>query len=126
VFKAKIFKDPELSIPQSTIRIPQSSSRHIALQIDRFTFIHMSSFLPNHRDASTSVEIIILVLSAVIDQKVLFLIDKLQNIPLARLEMRGQLDGKRRARLLTEAAVDTAGKVDSKPSGIAASVLTLG
>jgi hypothetical protein len=86
----------------------------------------MCSLLPHHGDTRVAVKIIIAVLSAMIDQEILFLIDKLQNIPLARLEMRGQLNGKRRTRLLTKTAVDTAGKIDTKPSGIAAPVLTLG
>src|SRR5512139_832027 len=86
----------------------------------------MTSFLTHHGDPRVAVKIIVTVLSAMIDQEVFFLIDKLQNIPLARLEMRSQLNGKGRARLLTKTAVNTAGEVDAKPSGIAASVLALG
>src|SRR5512139_3546574 len=86
----------------------------------------MTSFIPDHGDAGVSVKIVILVLSAMIHQKVLFLIDKLQNIPLARLKMWSQLDGKRRARLFAKTAVNTAGIIDTKPSRVAAAILALG
>jgi hypothetical protein len=82
----------------------------------------MTSFLPHHGDTRVAVKIIIAVLSTMVDEEVLLLIDKLQNIALARLKIGSELNGESRTGLLTETAVNTAGKVDSEPSWITASV----
>ena len=76
-FGAKILKEPLFSIPHSTIRIPHSSSRKVTLQVDRFLFVDMASFIPDHGDPRVSVKIVIMVFPAVIDEQILFLIDEL-------------------------------------------------
>ena len=72
-----MFKDPKFLIPQSTIRIPQSCSRQIALQINRFLFVKMTSFIPNHGDARTPIKIVFVVFAPMVDQKIFFLVDQL-------------------------------------------------
>jgi hypothetical protein len=73
-----------------------------------------------------AVEIVFVVLSAVIDQKVFFLINQAENIMPACLKMRSQLNGQSRTRLLAEASVDTSCEIDPEPSRIASTVLSLG
>jgi hypothetical protein len=73
-----------------------------------------------------SVKIVFLVFSAVVDQEVLFFVNELQDIPLARLKMRGQLNCQSRTRLLTESAVNASCEVDPEPTRIAASIFSLG
>ncbi len=53
----------------------------------------MGSFFPDHGDSCVPVKIIVTVFSAMIDQQVFFLIDKLQDIALTRFEIRRQLNG---------------------------------
>jgi hypothetical protein len=60
-----------------------------------------------------------------IDEEILFLIHESNDIVSARLEIGSELDSESWTGLLTEAAVNTAGKVDTKPSWITASILTL-
>jgi len=67
--------------------------RKIALQIDGFLLIDMSSFVPRHGDTCMAIEIIFIVLPTVIDQKVLFLINQPKNVTPACLKIRSQLNG---------------------------------
>jgi hypothetical protein len=85
----------------------------------------MSSFISNHGHSGITVKVVLLVLSAVIDQKIFFLIDELQGFSLARLKMGCELNGQSRTRLLTESSVDASRKVDPKPSSIAAPIFPL-
>jgi hypothetical protein len=73
-----------------------------------------------------AVEIVFIVLPAVIDQKVFFLINQAENITSACLKIRSQLNGQSRTRLLAEPSVDASCEIDPKPSRIAAPVLSLG
>lgn len=66
--------------------------RQIAFEIYRFFFVNMCSLIPYHGHSCISVKIVLLVLSAVVDQKVLFFVNELQDILLARLIMRGELN----------------------------------
>jgi hypothetical protein len=86
----------------------------------------MSSFISNHGHSGITIKVVLLVLSAVIDQKIFLLIDELQDFSLARLKMRGELNGQSRTRLLTESSVDASRKIDPKPSSIAAPIFPLG
>jgi hypothetical protein len=72
------------------------------------------------------IKIVLCVLSAVVDQKVLFFVNELQDFSLTRLKMRCQLNGQSRTRLLAEPSVDAPGKVDPEPSSIAAPIFPLG
>jgi hypothetical protein len=49
----------------------------IALQIDGFLFVDMGSLIANHGDPGMPIEIIVMTLTAVIDQKVFLLSHKL-------------------------------------------------
>ena len=82
----------------------------------------MRSLLSYHGNAGILIEVVFAIFAAVVDKKILLFINELQNIPLACLKIWGQLDGQSRTRLLTEASVDTSGKVDPEPSRIAPSV----
>jgi hypothetical protein len=86
----------------------------------------MGSLIPDHGDASVFIKVVLIVFPAMIDQQVFFFIDKLQNIALTGLEMRSQLNGKSRARLLTESSVNAASEIDPEPPGITAPVRSLG
>ncbi len=86
----------------------------------------MCSFVSNHGDAGILIEVVFVILAAVVDKKILFLINELQNIPLTCLKIRSQLNGQSRTRLLTEASVNASGKVDPEPSRIAPSVFPFG
>jgi hypothetical protein len=73
-----------------------------------------------------SIKIVILILSAVVNQKVLFFVNELQDIPLARLKMRGKLNRQSGTRLLTQPTVNASCEVDPEPTRIAASIFSLG
>jgi hypothetical protein len=73
-----------------------------------------------------AIEVIFIVLPAVIDQKVFFLIDQPKDVTPACLKIGSQLDGQSRTRLLAEPSVDASCEIDPKPSRIAAPVLSLG
>jgi hypothetical protein len=48
----------------------------------------MGSLIPYHDDAGIFIKVIFLVLAAVIDEQILFLIDQLQDVPSACLKIR--------------------------------------
>jgi hypothetical protein len=73
-----------------------------------------------------AVEIVFVVLPAVIDQKVFFLVNQAENITPACFKMRSQLNGQSRTRLLAEPSVDASCEIDPEPSRIATPVCSFG
>src|SRR4030042_950662 len=98
----------------------------IAFEIHRFFFADMCSLISHHGHSCISVKIVLLVLSAVVDQKVLFFVNEPQDIPLARLKMRGDLNRQSGTCLLTESAVNASCEVDPEHTRIAGSIFSLG
>ena len=66
-----------------------------------------------------------MVLAGTIDQQILFLVHQLLAIILAHLEVRRQLDGRRRAGFLAHATKDAAGEVDAEELRVPAAVFLL-
>ena len=54
----------------------RSFLRHVTLQVDGFVFIGMGSFFAHHGDPRVAVKIIFVVLSTMIDKKILLLTDE--------------------------------------------------
>jgi hypothetical protein len=86
----------------------------------------MGSLIPHHGDPRIAVEIVFVILPAVIDQKILFLINQPENVTPACLKIGSQLNGQSRTRLLTESSVNTTGEIDPEPSSIPAPVCSFG
>ncbi len=58
-------------------RIPQSRSRKVALQVHGLVFVNMGSFIPYHGDAGIFIKVVFIIFAAMIDEKILFLINEL-------------------------------------------------
>jgi hypothetical protein len=96
--------------------------RHIALQIDWFLFIDMGSLISYHGHSGMPVKVVLVVLPAVIDEKVFFLVDQVHHLAGAGFEVRGQLNRQSRTRLLTEPSVDAPRKIDPEPLRVASPI----
>ncbi len=53
----------------------------------------MRSLTSHHGDAGMPIEIVLVVLPAVVDEKILLFVDQFQDVALACLKMRSQLNG---------------------------------
>jgi hypothetical protein len=85
----------------------------------------MSPLFPYHGDTGAPVKIVFAILAPVVDEKILFFIDQLEDITSACLKIGGELNGQSRTRLLAESSVDAPGKVDPEPPGVTSAVFPL-
>ncbi len=60
---------------------------HVALKVDRRLFIDVRSLIAHHGDAGMPVKIVLAVFPAVVDEKILFLVDQFQDVTPACLKM---------------------------------------
>src|SRR4030042_4747854 len=109
-----------LSVPPSPrhnlMPCSQMKLRQVALEIHGLRFFDMGSFIPDHGNARMAIEIVVFILTSMIDQQIFLFCDQRQNLLLARLKMRGQLDSKSWTRLLTKAAVNEPCKINTEPA----------
>ncbi len=98
----------------------------VARHVHRRPFLQVRSFVSVHRYARVAIIVVFPVLPAVIDLEVFFFVHEFQNIGLAEFEIRSQLNGQSRTRLLAEPSVDAAREIYPEPSRVAPSVLSFG
>lgn len=68
--------------------IPQPSSGKVVLHIDRLLFTDMGSLVSYHGDTGIFIIVIFIVFTAVIDEKILLLVNEFQDVSSAGLEIR--------------------------------------
>jgi hypothetical protein len=97
----------------------------IALQVHRLRLLDMAPLVPEHGQTGVPVKIVLVVLSSVANEKVLFFGNELQDVAGAVFERWGQLYGQSRTRLLAKSSVDATAEINPEPRRIAATVFTL-